>query len=154
MAGGGVWAGGGSARGRAAPAGPHRGRGSSQDDGFLKRVEDPVRHIVELTAFRDVLEQHHELVATEARHDVVGAYRVAQPCRCRLQEFVAGVVVEGIDHDLVRTIATRERKEATTSKTHGNVFGLMPKIGPANAVLAADYAALLAQRAGKVVFLS
>ncbi len=60
--------------------------------------------------------------------------------------------VDGIDHDLVRTIATRERKEATTSKTEGNVFGMMRKIGSAKAVLAADYAAQLARSAGKVVF--
>ena len=59
---------------------------------------------------------------------------------------------DGIDHDLVRTIATRERKEATNSKTEGNVFGLMRKIGQSKAVLAADYAAQLARSAGKVVF--
>jgi SNF2 family DNA or RNA helicase len=61
-------------------------------------------------------------------------------------------MVDGIDHDLVRTIATRERKEATNSKTEGNVFGLMRKIGQSKAVLAADYAAQLARSAGKVVF--
>jgi hypothetical protein len=59
---------------------------------------------------------------------------------------------DGIDHDLVRLIATRERKEATNSKTEGNVFGLMRKIGQSKAVLAADYAAQLARSAGKVVF--
>jgi SNF2 family DNA or RNA helicase len=59
---------------------------------------------------------------------------------------------DGIDHDLVRTIATRERKEAKDAKTEGNVFGLMRKIGQSKAVLAADYAAQLARSAGKVVF--
>ncbi|HVE24544.1 MAG TPA: DEAD/DEAH box helicase [Sporichthya sp.] len=59
---------------------------------------------------------------------------------------------DGIDHDLVRLIATRERKEAKESKTEGNVFGLMRKIGQSKAVLAADYAAQLARSAGKVVF--
>jgi hypothetical protein len=61
-------------------------------------------------------------------------------------------VDDGIDHDLVRTIATRERKEAANSKTEGNVFGVLRKIGQAKAVLAADYATQLARSAGKVVF--
>ena len=64
----------------------------------------------------------------------------------------AGPPVEGIDHDLVRRIATRERKEATTAKTDENVFSMMRRIGQAKAGLAADYAAQLARSAGKVVF--
>jgi SNF2 family DNA or RNA helicase len=60
--------------------------------------------------------------------------------------------VEGIDHVLVRRIATRERKEATTTKTDENVFSMMRRIGQAKAGLAADYAAQLARSAGKVVF--
>jgi SNF2 family DNA or RNA helicase len=58
----------------------------------------------------------------------------------------------GIDHDLVRRIATRERKEATTAKGEENVFAMMRRIGRAKAGLAADYAAQLARSAGKVVF--
>ena len=60
-----------------------------------------------------------------------------------------------IDHDLVRRIATRERKEATTTaggETAENVFAMMRRIGRAKAGLAADYAAQLARSAGKVVF--
>jgi SNF2 family DNA or RNA helicase len=80
------------------------------------------------------------------------AKRMVSRYRAALETRHAGVIVEGIDHDLVRTIANRERKEATTSKTDGNVFGMMRKIGQAKAVLAADYAAQLARSAGKVVF--
>jgi superfamily II DNA or RNA helicase len=58
----------------------------------------------------------------------------------------------GIDHDLVRRIATRERKEATTAGSEENVFAMMRRIGRAKAGLAADYAAQLAHSAGKVVF--
>jgi SNF2 family DNA or RNA helicase len=58
----------------------------------------------------------------------------------------------GIDHDLVRRIATRERKEATTAAGEENVFAMMRRIGRAKAGLAADYAAQLARSAGKVVF--
>jgi hypothetical protein len=64
----------------------------------------------------------------------------------------SGPVVEGTDHDLVRRIATRERKEATTAKGEENVFAMMRRIGQAKAGLAADYAAQLARSAGKVVF--
>ena len=63
--------------------------------------------------------------------------------------------VDGIDHDLVRRIATRERKEATTATGENaaeNVFAMMRRIGRAKAGLAADYAAQLARSAGKVVF--
>jgi SNF2-related domain/Helicase conserved C-terminal domain len=66
---------------------------------------------------------------------------------------VVGVVgAGGIDHDLVRRIATRERKEATTAAGEENVFAMMRRIGRAKAGLAADYAAQLARSAGKVVF--
>ncbi len=59
----------------------------------------------------------------------------------------------GIDHELVRKIATRERKEATEAEGGAeNVFAMMRRIGQAKAGLAADYAAQLARSAGKVVF--
>jgi hypothetical protein len=60
--------------------------------------------------------------------------------------------VEGIDHDLVRRVATWEQKDATTSSSGDNVFSMMRRIGRAKAALAADYAAQLARSAGKVVF--
>jgi hypothetical protein len=61
-------------------------------------------------------------------------------------------VVEGIDHDLVRKVATWEQKDASTTTTGENVFSMMRRIGQAKAGLAADYAAQLARSAGKVVF--
>jgi SNF2 domain-containing protein/helicase-like protein len=60
--------------------------------------------------------------------------------------------VEGIDHDLVRRVATWEQKDAKTATTGENVFSMMRRIGQAKAGLAADYAAQLARSAGKVVF--
>jgi hypothetical protein len=68
----------------------------------------------------------------------------------------AGLAGDGIDHDLVRRIATRERKEATESGGADtgaeNVFAMMRRLGRAKAGLAADYAIQLARSAGKVVF--
>jgi SNF2 family DNA or RNA helicase len=62
-----------------------------------------------------------------------------------------GDAVDGIDHDLVRTVALREQKDADTTGGE-NVFTMMRRIGQAKAGLAADYAAQLARSAGKVVF--
>jgi hypothetical protein len=80
------------------------------------------------------------------------AKRMVSRYRAALETRTAGVTFEGIDHDLVRTIAIRERKEAAKSTAEGNVFGVLRKIGQAKAGLAADYAAQLARSAGKVVF--
>ncbi|HEX8094478.1 MAG TPA: DEAD/DEAH box helicase [Jatrophihabitans sp.] len=62
------------------------------------------------------------------------------------------VDASGIDHALVRKIATSEQKNASTTKAGENVFSMMRRIGQAKAGLAADYAAQLARSAGKVVF--
>jgi len=59
---------------------------------------------------------------------------------------------DGIDHELVRRVATWERDDTTTSKSEDNVFTLMRRLGQAKAGLAADYAAQLARNVGKVVF--
>ena len=63
------------------------------------------------------------------------------------------VDVEGIDHELVRRVATWEREDTTTTTKAGdNVFTMLRRIGQAKAGLAADYAAQLARNVGKVVF--
>ncbi len=63
----------------------------------------------------------------------------------------SGVVVEGIDHELVRRVAVWERED-TDSGSGENVFNMMRRIGQAKAGLAADYTAQLARSVGKVVF--
>jgi SNF2 domain-containing protein/helicase-like protein len=60
--------------------------------------------------------------------------------------------VDGIDHALVRKVATWEQKDSGSTATGENVFSMMRRIGQAKAGLAADYAAQLARSAGKVVF--
>jgi hypothetical protein len=64
----------------------------------------------------------------------------------------SGAVVEGIDHELVRRVATWEREDTTTTSGDENVFTMMRRIGQAKAGLAADYAAQLSRNVGKVVF--
>ncbi len=69
-----------------------------------------------------------------------------------LERRTAGRLVDGIDHELVRRVATWEREDTTTTDSGENVFSMMRRIGQAKAGLSADYAAQLARNVGKVVF--
>jgi SNF2 family DNA or RNA helicase len=69
-----------------------------------------------------------------------------------LEARTSGKVVEGIDHELVRRVATWEREDTSTTSSEENVFSMMRRIGQAKAGLAADSAAQLARSVGKVVF--
>ena len=80
------------------------------------------------------------------------ARRLVSRYESALAARTSGVAVEGIDHDLVRRVATWERQDTTTTKTDENVFSVMRRIGQAKAGLAADYAAQLARSVGTVVF--
>jgi SNF2 family DNA or RNA helicase len=80
------------------------------------------------------------------------ARRLVSRYESALATRTAGVVVEGIDHDLVRRVAAWEREDTTTTKSEDNVFTMMRRIGQAKAGLAADYASQLARNVGKVVF--
>ncbi|MCY7394945.1 MAG: DEAD/DEAH box helicase [Nocardioides sp.] len=80
------------------------------------------------------------------------ARRLVHRYTTALETRTSGITVEGIDHALVRRVATWEREDTTTTKTDENVFSMMRRIGQAKAGLAADYAAQLARNVGKVVF--
>ncbi len=80
------------------------------------------------------------------------AKRMVKRYESALEARTSGVTVDGIDHELVRRVATWEREDTTTTKTGENVFTMMRRIGQAKAGLAADYAAQLARNVGKVVF--
>ena len=69
----------------------------------------------------------------------------------RMHRRIAGAV-EGIDHALVRRVATWERQDTNAAEVGENVFSLMRRIGQAKSGLAADYTAQLARSVGKVVF--
>ena len=79
------------------------------------------------------------------------ARRLVSRYETALATRTSGIVVEGIDHELVRRVATWEREDTTTA-TGENVFTMMRHIGQAKAGLAADYTAQLARNVGKVVF--
>jgi superfamily II DNA/RNA helicase len=80
------------------------------------------------------------------------ARRLVERYEMALATRTSGRTVDGIDHELVRRVATWEREDTTTTATGENVFGMMRRIGQAKAGLAADYTAQLARNVGKVVF--
>jgi SNF2 family DNA or RNA helicase len=80
------------------------------------------------------------------------ARRLVKRYQSALEARAPGVVVHGIDHELVRKVAAWERQDTDGTKTEDNVFTMMRRIGQAKAGLAADYAAQLARNVGKVVF--
>ena len=86
----------------------------------------------------------------EAERDL--ARRMVARYESALANRTSGRVVEGIDHELVRRVATWEREDTSTAKSDENVFSMMRRIGQAKSGLAADYAAQLARNVGKVVF--
>ena len=87
-------------------------------------------------------------------HDAerVLARRLVKRYQSALAARTPTVVVEGIDHDLVRRVAGWERQDTDETSDGQNVFTMMRLIGQAKAVLAADYAAQLARNVDKVVF--
>ena len=80
------------------------------------------------------------------------ARRLVKRYESALAARASATVVEGIDADLVRKVASWELKDASSAKAGENVFTMMRRIGSAKAGLAADYTAQLARSAGKVVF--
>jgi hypothetical protein len=107
----------------------------------------PARRIADLPV---ELDEKVSRSLREAERDL--ARRLVSQYETALARRKSGPLVEGIDHELVRKIATSERKATTKKKTDENVFSMMRRIGQAKAGLAADYAAQLAHSAGKVVF--
>ncbi|QIX28009.1 DEAD/DEAH box helicase [Nocardioides sp. JQ2195] len=80
------------------------------------------------------------------------AKRLVHRYQTALETRSVGVTVDGIDHELVRRVATWEREDTASNESGENVFTMMRRIGEAKAGLAADYAAQLARNVGKVVF--
>ncbi len=80
------------------------------------------------------------------------ARRLVERYRAALETRRTGSVVDGIDHELVRRVATWEREEMDSGTSGENVFSMFRRIGRAKAGLSADYAAQLARNVGKVVF--
>ena len=122
------------------------------DMGIVRRrkvdvaADIPARRVADLPV---ELDDDAERSIREAEREL--ARRLVSRYESALAARTSGTVVDGIDHDLVRRVATWEREDTSTS-TGENVFGMMRRIGQAKAGLAADYAAQLARSVGKVVF--
>jgi SNF2 family DNA or RNA helicase len=128
-------------------------RRSVVDLGIVRRrkvdvaADIPARRIADLPV---ELDEEVGRSIREAEREL--ARRLVERYRSALATRRSGAVVDGIDHELVRKVATWEREDTTTSKGTENVFGMMRRIGQAKAALAADYTAQLARSVGKVVF--
>lgn len=128
-------------------------RASVIDLGIVRRrkvdvaADIPARRIADLPVeLDDEAGRSIRAAEQELARRLVVRYEAALAAR------TSGVAVEGIDHDLVRRVATWEREDGAKTKAGENVFGVMRRIGQAKAGLSADYAAQLARSVGKVVF--
>ena len=107
----------------------------------------PARRVADLPVELDGEEGRSILAAErDLARRMVSRYDSALAAR------TSGQTVEGIDHELVRRVATWEREDSDSSTGGENVFTMMQRIGAAKAGLAADYAVQLARSVGKVVF--
>jgi SNF2 family DNA or RNA helicase len=123
------------------------------DMGIVRRrkvdvaADIPARRVADLPVeLDDALGRSIRDAERELARRLVARYHSA------LETRTSGVVVDGIDHELVRRVATWEREDTAGAKNGENVFSMMRRIGQAKAGLAADYAAQLARSVGKVVF--
>lgn len=123
------------------------------DMGIVRRrkidvaADIPARRVADLPVELDA-----EAARSIRKAERVLARRLVARYNDALQRRSSGSVVEGIDHDLVRRIATWERRDTAKAETGENVFTMMRRIGQAKAGPAADYTAQLARSVGKVVF--
>ncbi|GAA4346531.1 hypothetical protein GCM10023145_04530 [Angustibacter luteus] len=123
------------------------------DMGIVRRrkvdvaADIPARRIADLPV---ELDEKASRSIRKAERDL--ARRMVSRYESALATRSVGPTVDGIDHDLVRQVATWERKNTSAKKSDENVFSMMRRIGQAKAGPAADYAAQLARSAGKVVF--
>jgi superfamily II DNA or RNA helicase len=107
----------------------------------------PARHVADLP-----VELDDEAGRSIRRAERELALRMVTRYNAALEHRSGGVAVDGIDHELVRQVATRERQNADKAEAGENVFAMMRRIGQAKSGLAADYTAQLARNVGKVVF--
>jgi superfamily II DNA or RNA helicase len=127
-------------------------RRSVVDLGIVRRrkvdvaADIPARRVADLPVELDDLAGRS---IREAEREL--ARRLVKRYESALEARTSGRVVDGIDHELVRRVATWEREDTSTSSEE-NVFSMMRRIGQAKAGLAADYAAQLARNVGKVVY--
>ena len=127
-------------------------RASVIDLGIVRRrkievaADIPSRRIADIPVELDN-EAGRSIRATERRL----AQRLVARYEKALETRDTALPADGIDHELVRLVATRERKAAAAAESDENVFSMMRRIGQAKADSAADYAAQLARSVGKVV---
>ena len=79
--------------------------------GSASAVKQPGRDALDVVDLAALVEDHHELVAAEARHDVACPQRAAQPVRHFEQEQIAGLMAERIVDDLEAVEIDEQHRE-------------------------------------------
>ncbi len=128
-------------------------RASVIDLGIVRRRKDDVAADIPARRIADVpveLEGAEAKSVRDAERRLVR--RLVKRYESALAVRYAGEDVAGIDHALVRHVASGALRDADEAKSGENVFTMMRRIGTAKAELAADYTAQLSRNAGKVVF--
>jgi superfamily II DNA or RNA helicase len=123
------------------------------DQGIVRRRKVDVAEDIPARRIADIpveLDDEDTRSIRAAEEDL--ARRLVQRYKAALETRRTGSVVDGIDHELVRRVATWEREEMDQGTGGENVFSMFRRIGRAKAGLSADYAAQLARNVGKVVF--
>jgi SNF2-related domain/Helicase conserved C-terminal domain len=128
-------------------------RTSVIDQGIVRRRKEEVA--ADIPA-RRIADMPVELTGAKAKSIRDAERRLAQRLIKRYESALAvrgaDSSSEGINHELVRRVASRELRETAEEGTGENVFSMMRRIGAAKAELAADFTAQLSRSAGKVVF--
>ncbi len=131
-------------------------RQSVIDQGIVRRRKDEVAKDIPARRVADVPVELDGPEATSIRN---AERKLVQRLLKRYHSALAVKVADegeelqgGIDHELVRRVATGELKKAGEKESGENVFAMMRRVGTAKAELAADFTAQLSRNAGKVVF--
>ena len=101
--------------------------------GLRELGEELLRHRRGLVRLGDVLQQHAELVAADARDEVVAAHAGAQARGHRLQQAVADLVAEGVVH-LLEVVHVEEQERRGLVVPPGVRHGLARAVGEHGAV--------------------
>ncbi len=128
-------------------------RKSVIEQGIVRRRKEEVAKDIPARRVADVpveLDGPHAKSIRDAERKLV--QRLVKRYQSALAVRGADDAQEGIDHELVRRVASRELREAGEEGSGENVFAMMRRIGTAKAELAADFTAQLSRNAGKVVF--
>ncbi len=82
---------------------------------LAQHVEHPAGHLGQRRRVGAAIDQHHELVAAQARHHVGATQQAAQPSGHDLEQVVAGIVTEGVVDALEAVQVDEQHRKAAVA---------------------------------------